>query len=82
MGIKLQGKDGSFTPATYSHIYNLKTVQMTNDKGTWFGWTYTKVGPVKDKSVYDMAKNFSERISKGKVQAKPEAAESRPGISL
>jgi len=70
MGIKLQGENGLFTPPTYSHIYNLKTVQMTNDKGTWFGWTYTKVGPVKDKSVYDMAKNFSERISKGEVQAK------------
>ena len=82
MGIKLQGKDGLFTPATYSHIYNLKTVQMTNDKGTWFGWTYTKVGPVKDKSVYEMAKDFSERIAKGEVQAKDtsdsEKSESAP----
>ena len=34
MGIKLQGKNGLFTPPTYSHIYNLKTVQMSNDKGT------------------------------------------------
>ena len=82
LGIKLQGKNGLFTPPTYSHIYNLRTVQMTNDKGTWFGWTYNKVGPVKDTAIYEMAKNFSERISKGKVQAKPEAAESRPGISL
>ena len=82
MGLKLQGEKGLFTPPTYSHIYNLKTVQMTNDKGTWFGWTYNKVGPVKDTAIYEMAKNFSERISKGKVQAKPEAAESRPGISL
>ena len=70
MGIKLQGKDGLFTPPTYSHIYNLKTVQMTNDRGTWFGWAYTKVGPVKSKSVYDMAKNFSEQISKGEVKVK------------
>jgi hypothetical protein len=70
LGIKLQGKDGLFTPPTYSHIYNLRTVQMTNDKGTWFGWTYTKVGPVKDKTAYDMAKTFSERISKGEVKVK------------
>ena len=27
MGIKMQGKNGLFTPPTYSHIYNLKTVQ-------------------------------------------------------
>jgi hypothetical protein len=70
MGIKLQGKDGLFTPPTYSHIYNLKSVQMTNDKGTWFGWTYTKVGPVQDTAVYAMAKTFSERISKGEVKVK------------
>ena len=42
MGIKLNGKNGLFTPPTYSHIYNLKTVQMSNDKGTWFGWEVSK----------------------------------------
>ena len=46
MGIKLQGKNGLFTPPTYSHIYKLSTVQMSNDKGTWFGWDVSKVGPV------------------------------------
>ena len=70
MGIKMQGKNGLFTPPTYSHIYNLKTVQMSNDKGTWFGWDVTKVGPVTDKSIYDIAKNFAERVNKGEVQAK------------
>jgi hypothetical protein len=43
---------------------------MSNDKGTWFGWDVTKVGPVTDKSVYDIAKNFAERVGKGEVQAK------------
>ena len=70
MGIKLPGTNGLYTPPTYSHIYNLKSVQMTNDKGTWFGWTYTKVGPVQDTAVYAMAKTFSERISKGEVKVK------------
>ena len=70
MGIKMQGKNGLFTPPTYSHIYNLKTVQMSNDKGTWFGLDVTKVGPVTDKSIYDIAKNFAERVNKGEVQAK------------
>ena len=83
MGIKLQGKDGLFTPPTYSHIYKLKTVQMSNDKGTWFGWDVSKIGPISNKSVYDIAKSFAERVSKGEIQAKPEAAEtSRQGISL
>ena len=75
MGIKLQGKNGLFTPPTYSHIYNLKTVQMSNDKGTWFGWDVVKVGPVEDKSVYDVAKSFAEKVSKGNVEVKPENQE-------
>ena len=83
MGIKLQGKNGLFTPPTYSHIYKLKTVQMSNDKGTWFGWDVSKIGPISNKSVYDIAKSFAERVGKGEIQAKPEAAEaSRQGISL
>ena len=75
MGIKLQGKNGMFTPPTYSHIYKLKTTQMSNDKGTWFGWDVSKVGPIEDKSVYESAKNFAEKVSKGAVQAKPETQE-------
>ena len=75
MGIKMQGKNGLFTPPTYSHIYNLSTVQMSNDKGTWFGWDVSKVGPVTDKAVYDMAKSFAESVGKGEIEAKPEAQE-------
>ena len=75
LGIKMQGKNGVFTPPTYSHIYNLKTVQMSNDKGTWFGWDVSKVGPVSDKGVYDIAKTFAERVGKGEIQAKPETQE-------
>jgi hypothetical protein len=70
MGIKLQGKNGMFTPPTYSHIYRLKTVQMSNDKGTWFGWDVSKVGPVKNRTVYDIAKTFALSIGKGEVKAK------------
>ena len=69
MGIKMQGKNGLFTPPTYSHIYNLSTVQMSNDKGTWFGWDVSKVGPVTDKSIYDMAKAFAESVGKGEIKA-------------
>ena len=75
MGIKMQGKNGLFTPPTYSHIYNLSTVQMSNDKGTWFGWDVSKVGAVKDKNMYDMAKSFADSVGKGEIQAKPEVQE-------
>ena len=69
-GIKLKGKNGLFTPASFSHIYRLKTTQMSNDKGTWFGWEVSKVGPITDQQLYQQAKSFSESISKGSVKAK------------
>ena len=77
MGIKMQGKNGLFTPPTYSHIYNLSTVQMSNDKGTWFGWDVTKVGPVTEKHEYDMAKAFAESVGKGEIQAKHGSEETK-----
>ena len=70
MGIKMQGKNGLFTPPTYSHIYKLKTVQQSNDKGTWFGWDVSKVGPITDKGIYEIAKSFSQNVAKGTIKAK------------
>tara|TARA_R110002012_G_scaffold49341_3_gene127610 strand:- start:2943 stop:3710 length:768 start_codon:yes stop_codon:yes gene_type:complete len=70
MSMKMQGKNGLFTPPTFSHTYHLKSVQMTNDKGTWFGWVITKVGPVSNTDVYSISKDFAEKISKGEVEVK------------
>ena len=81
MGIKMQGKNGLFTPPTYSHIYNLSTVQMSNDKGTWFGWDVSKAGPVTDKAMYDMAKSFAVSVGKGEVQAKHGSEETNKSSS-
>jgi len=81
MGIKMQGKNGLFTPPTYSHIYKLKTVQQSNDKGTWFGWDVSKVGLITDKGIYEIAKGFSNNVAKGAVVAKhgdPQSKEETP----
>ena len=48
---------------------------MSNDKGTWFGWDVSQVGPVSDKGVYQIAKSFAEKNSKGLVNVKPENQE-------
>jgi hypothetical protein len=68
--IKMKGKNGMFTPAFFSHVYKLKTTQMSNDKGTWFGWEVSKVGPVQDAAIYQQAKSFAEGVSKGDVKVK------------
>ena len=69
-GIKLKGQKGLFTPASFSHIYRLKTTQQSNDKGTWFGWEVSKVGAVQDSPLYQQAREFADNISKGDVAVK------------
>ena len=69
-GIKLKGEKGLFTPASFSHIYRLKTTQQSNDKGTWFGWEVSKVGAVQDSPLYQQAREFADNISKGDVAVK------------
>ena len=69
-GIRFKGKNGLFTPASFSHIYQLKTIQQSNDKGTWFGWEVSKIGPVQDTTLYQQAKTFAENVSKGDVKVK------------
>ena len=81
-GIKMKGANGMFTPASFSHIYKLKTTQMSNDKGTWFGWEVSKVGPITDQSLYSQAKSFSESISKGAVKAKHGETETKSKDSI
>ena len=77
MGLKMQGKNGMFTPPTYSHIYKLKTVQQSNDKGTWFGWDVSRVGPISDPGIYKIAKDFGANVSKGDVKVKHGEQESK-----
>jgi hypothetical protein len=56
---------------------------MSNDKGTWFGWDVSKIGPVTDKGVYQIAKTFAEKNNKGLVKVKHgETAENTKGSSL
>ena len=80
--IKLQGKNGLFTPAAYSHVYKLSTVQQSNDKGTWFGWNIEKVGPVQDKNLYEAAKQFASSVSNVQVKHGEGETKSKPQDSV
>jgi hypothetical protein len=55
---------------------------MSNDKGTWFGWDVSKIGPVSDKGVYAIAKSFAEKNSKGLVNVKHGSEEESKQSSL
>ena len=54
---------------------------MSNDKGTWFGWDVSKVSPIEDKAMFDMAKSFAESVGKGEVQAKHSTEETTKSSS-
>ena len=75
--VKLQGKNGLFTPPMYSQMYRLTTQAESNDKGKWFGWEVERIGTVEDESVYQIAKAFALSVSSGQVKPKHEG-ESEP----
>ena len=67
------GKNGNlFTLPMMSQVYRLRTVEERNDKGSWFGWEISRVGPVEDKNLFAMAVDFSKSVAKGEVQVKEE----------
>ena len=48
---KIPDKNGVMrTPALFATIWNLKTVEESNDMGTWYNYTVEKVDLVKDKN--------------------------------
>jgi hypothetical protein len=76
--VKMQGKNGLFTPPMYSQIYQLTTVAESNDKGKWYGWEVERFGPVEDAGMYQTCKAFAQSVSAGDVKVKHEGAEGTP----
>jgi hypothetical protein len=70
MSVKLQGKNGLYTPPMYSQVYRLTTVKESNDKGQWYGWEVERVGVVESDSVYLAAKEFAASIMAGDVNVR------------
>ena len=55
---------GTFTPASFSHIYNLSSVLNTGKGNQWYGYAVRTVGPVTDPNLYQRAKDFHMSLSK------------------
>ena len=58
MSISFDGKNGSYTPPSFSHSYKLTTVLNSGKGNQWYGYNVVKEGPVKDESLYERAKKF------------------------
>ena len=58
MSISFDGKNGSYTPPSFSLSYKLTTVLNSGKGNQWYGYNVVKEGPVKDESLYERAKKF------------------------
>ncbi len=60
--ISLDGKNGPYTPPSFSHIYKLSSVLNTGKGNQWYGYSVEKVGMLEDANMYERAKKFYENI--------------------
>jgi len=62
--IKMRSNDKVFTPPSFSHKYLLKTVQESNDRGSWFGWSISNLGQLTEDEMffYEAAKDFAGTV--------------------
>ena len=58
MSITLDGKNGPYTPPSFSHKYRLTSVLNSGKGNQWYGYNVTQVGPVEDPGLYERAKKF------------------------
>jgi len=80
---KVPDKNGVMrTPALFATIWNLKTVEESNDQGSWFNYTIEKIGLVEDRDLMLEAKAFRDSVAAGEVKAAAEegAPTSNPAI--
>jgi hypothetical protein len=71
--VKMNGKNGMFTPPMYSQLYKLSSVAESNDKGKWFGWEVERTGPVESSALYAAAKAFAQSVGAGDIKVKHES---------
>lgn len=72
--LKLQGKNGKYTPPIFYRVYHFQTVPESNEQGSWYGFKITPDKVLPDfagedwKEVYQEAKHFSEQMRSGSVK--------------
>jgi hypothetical protein len=76
--IKVQGKNGMFTPPSFSQIYHLTTGPEKNAKGSWYSWNIENKGIV-IADVFRQACDFAEAIKAGAVKVARESIDTETG---
>ena len=66
MSITMDGKNGPYTPPSFSHVYKINTVLNSGKGNQWYGYNIIKVGPVSDAAIYERAKQFYQSLANKK----------------
>jgi hypothetical protein len=66
MSITMEGKNGLYTPPSFSHVYKITTILNSGKGNQWYGYNIQKVGPVSNASTYERAKQFYQSLTNGR----------------
>lgn len=69
--IKVDGKNGKFTPPMWAHIWKFTAVGESKDQYTWKGYKIEMVSPVQDANHYNKAKEMREVFQNASTVAAP-----------
>ena len=69
------------TPPVFGTMWRLRSVEESNDQGSWSNWTVEKIGLVDSRDMLLEAKAFRDSIKAGEVKAAAEDGGSAPGSS-
>lgn len=59
---------GTFTPAMFASVFHITTVPESNDKGSWFGWKFTREGDTPTMELYQAGKTFRNLVVGGSTK--------------
>ena len=75
---RVQNSKGESVEAPmFAYTYRLTTTTQSNDKGSWYGWSVSRKGPIEDVASYNIAKNFRNNLEKGLVKTRTPDVESK-----
>jgi len=66
--ISEKGKNGTFNPPSFSHIYQLRSTEVTGNF-TWYGYNVKLLRKVDNVDLYQQAKSFHTSIKSGQGKA-------------
>ena len=83
--LRFSDSDGSFNPAAYAAVYNLKTVGKTAGSKSWHVYKPSRVRNLHvaekaDAEIYEVAQQLQKTVSKGSAKPQYEKAQAKQDI--